>query len=89
MAEPCIASTASRALEAPEQVARIAAQDGIAAGLAGGLGDELGEGLGEGLGVGLARSDGVGLVLTAVPAEPQPVSASNTAIVATPSLTGS
>ncbi|MDQ6878966.1 MAG: hypothetical protein M3082_15010 [Candidatus Dormibacteraeota bacterium] len=69
----------------------MAAQDGIAAGLAGGLdvADGLAEGLGEGLGVGLARSEGVGLVLTADPAAPQPVTASNTATVITPSLTGS
>src|SRR3979490_1337909 len=72
--EPCITSTASRALGAPVQVACIAAQGGTGMGL-GATADGLaeGEGLGEGLGVGLATSDDNGLGFTAVPAEPQPV----------------
>ena len=45
-----------------------------------------GEGLGEGLGVGLATSDDNGLGFTAVPAEPQPVRANNTARPNTPRL---
>jgi hypothetical protein len=82
--ERCMTSTASRALVVPEQLACIAAQDGTATGLGAGLGNELGEG--EGLGDGLASSEGVGLEVTAVPAEPQAVSA-NSAARTTPSLT--
>jgi hypothetical protein len=79
---------ASRALAAPEQEARIVAQEGTGTGLGGGSGDAdglaSGDGLGDTSGVGLASSEGVGLA-AAVPPPPHPVSAKSKA-TATPSL---
>jgi hypothetical protein len=85
--ERCMTSKASRALGAPVQAACIAAHEGTATGLATSEGLGEGKGLGGGLGVGLASSDGVGLVLRAVPVEPQAVSANSTDKATTPTLT--
>ncbi|HZK74077.1 MAG TPA: hypothetical protein VFD88_08760 [Clostridia bacterium] len=81
-------STASRAVGTPVQVACIAAHVGTGSGLATGIGEGLGVGEGVGLGFSDATSDGVGLDVPAVPAEPQPASANTMAIANTPSLTG-
>ncbi len=61
--DPCIVISASWAVGPPEQLARMAAQDGTIAGLASGLGEATGVGDSVGLAVGdsLASADGDGL----------------------------
>jgi hypothetical protein len=83
-----IVTIASRALGWPVHVAFMTAHEGTGIGVGGGNGDgvTLGSGLGEGLGDGLATSEGVGLVLTAVPAFPQAATTRTTTTAPTPHL---
>ena len=89
-------STASCAVGWPEQLARIAAQDGTVTGLGWtvglGLGDGLSTGLGLGLGLGLGEGEGLeaeGLWLGASgPLGVQPTAASRARRTTTPFLTG-